>query len=133
MKIKKVYIYQNDLPVNTSMKILKYQIVDEYLKNPQLFKQLSIIENVGFEQFDQQEVTSITNKVRKIVSSILCVEEDKLGNNQNIITDLGGDSFTFMTLLSTLEEEFDISIPTEMFSKLNTINDFVLFVLKNKH
>ena len=133
MKIKKVYIYQNDLPVNTSMKILKYQIVDEYLKNPQLFKQLSIIENVGFEQFDQQEVTSITNKVRKIVSSILCVEEDKLGNNQNIITDLGGDSFTFMTLLSALEEEFDISIPTEMFSKLNTINDFVLFVLKNKH
>ena len=83
--LKKVYIYQNDLPVNTSMKILKYQIVDEYLKNPQLFKQLSIIENVGFEQFDQQEVTSITNKVRKIVSSILCVEEDKLGNNQNII------------------------------------------------
>ena len=131
-KVRKVLISKEDLPVNTSMKIVKHELIKQYYDNPNSYEELAIASNVTFDAFDKNDVSDVQEKVVMLVSKVLNLDPKKIGVSQNIITDLGGDSFVYMSLLSEIENEFKLSVPSELIGSLNTVNDFVLYILKNK-
>ena len=114
------------------MKVMRYQLVDDIQNRPEMFVRLNNGKIVSFDGFDEKEVEKVSEHVREIVADILNKEKDKIANSDHIILDLEGDSFTYMSIIASVEAEFDIKISTEMIGRLNTINDFALYILKNQ-
>lgn len=70
-------------------------------------------------------------KMRQIISEQLNCEEDSINEDTSFKDDLGADSLDLFELVMALEEEYDIEIPTEELTDIETVGD-VLEFLKNK-
>ena len=51
--------------------------------------------------------------------------------NAAIQEDLGADSLDVVDLITTIEDEFDISIPDEAVDEIKTVGDIVNYIEKN--
>lgn len=133
MQVQEFYLSINPLPTNASMKVMRYKLVDEIKNNPTAFVKLGRGSLASFEEFKEADVKEISSHIRDIVGDILNVDKNKIADLDHFIIDLGGDSFTYMSIIASIESELKIKIPTEMIGKLNTVNEFTLFVLKNRN
>lgn len=133
MQVQEFYLSTSPLPTNASMKVMRYQIIDDLKNRPEGFVKLGHGEIVSFEGFDEKDIKDISEHVIDIVSDVLGIEKKDIAPNSHVILDLGGDSFTYMSIIASVESEFEIKIPTEMIGRLNTINEFTLFILKQKN
>ena len=55
-------------------------------------------------------MSNIEEKVKKIISEQLGVEDSEITNTSNFVEDLGADSLDSVELVMALEEEFDVEI-----------------------
>ena len=133
MQVQEFYLSINPLPTNASMKVMRYKLVDEIKNNPSAFVKLGRGSIASFEEFKEADVKEVSSQIRDIVGDILNVDKNKIADSDHFIIDLGGDSFTYMSIIASIESELKIKIPTEMIGKLNTVNEFTLFVLKNRN
>lgn len=67
-------------------------------------------------------------KVKKIVSEQLGVEEADVKPEASFANDLGADSLDTVELVMALEEEFGIEIPDEAAEGIATVQDAVNFI-----
>ena len=67
----------------------------------------------------------VFEKVKSIVADQLDVEEEKVTAEASITEDLGADSLDVVDLVMSIEEEFDIEIPTEEAEKIVSVGDAV--------
>ena len=133
MQVQQFYLSTYPLPTNASMKVMRYQLVDDIKNRPETFIKLSSGDLVSFEGYDEKDIKDISEHLINIVSDILNVKKEEIANSSHFILDLGGDSFTYMSIIASIESEFNIKISTEMIGRLNTINEFTLYILKNKN
>ena len=70
-------------------------------------------------------MSSVADKVKKIVVEQLGVSEDQVTPEAKFIEDLGADSLDQVELVMALEEEFGSEIPDEDAEKLTTVCDQV--------
>lgn len=70
-------------------------------------------------------------KVRQIIAEQLSVEEDGISMDTSLKEDLGADSLEMFEVVMALEEGFEVEIPTEDLTDVNTVEDIVNY-LKNK-
>ena len=70
-------------------------------------------------------------KMKEIIAEQLGVEEDEISLETSFKEDLGADSLDLFELTMALEEEYDIEIPAEELTELETVGDVVEY-LKNK-
>ncbi|MEA1964528.1 MAG: acyl carrier protein [Candidatus Aerophobetes bacterium] len=70
----------------------------------------------------------ILEKVKKITSEQLGVEESQITPEAKFIDDLGADSLDTVELVMALEEEFDLEISDEEAEKLITVQKVVDYV-----
>ncbi len=70
----------------------------------------------------------IVEKVRKVISSQLEVEEEKVVPDASVIDDLGADSLDIVEIVMSLEEEFGIEIPDEDAEKLSRVKHVVEYL-----
>ena len=70
----------------------------------------------------------VEEKVRKIISEQLGVEEDDVVPEAKFVDDLGADSLDTVELVMALEEEFDIEIPDEEAEKIQTVAAAIDFI-----
>ncbi len=70
----------------------------------------------------------ILQKVRKIVSEQLSVEETEVAPESSFANDLGADSLDTVELVMALEEEFDIEIPDEAAEGIGTVQAAVDYI-----
>ena len=70
-------------------------------------------------------MSSVADKVKKIVVEQLGVSEDQVTPEAKFIEDLGADS---LELVMALEEEFGSEIPDEDAEKLTTVGDAIKYV-----
>lgn len=131
MQVQEFYLSLDPLPVNASMKVMRYKLVDEIKNRPERFIRLSHGNLVSFEGIDENKVKEVANHVREIIADVLNIDKSKIADSDHIILDLGGDSFTYMSIIASIESEFDIKISTEVIGRLNTVNEFTLYILKN--
>ena len=76
-------------------------------------------------------MSSIEERVKKIVVEHLGVDEDKVTENASFIDDLGADSLDTVELVMAFEEEFGCEIPDDAAEKLLTVKDAVDFLQEN--
>ena len=73
-------------------------------------------------------MSSIEERVRKIVSEQLGVKENELKNNAKFVEDLGADSLDTVELVMALEEEFGTEIPDNEAEKITNIDQAIQYI-----
>lgn len=63
------------------------------------------------------------NTIKKVVAEQLGVDVSELKNETSLQKDLNADSLDLFQVIMSLEEEFDIEIPTEDTENIETIGD----------
>lgn len=76
-------------------------------------------------------MSSIEERVRKIVAEQLGVKEEEVKSDASFVEDLGADSLDTVELVMALEEEFETEIPDEEAEKITTVQQAVDYV--NSH
>jgi acyl carrier protein len=66
-------------------------------------------------------MSSIEERVKKIVAEQLGVKEEDVQQNSSFVEDLGADSLDTVELVMALEEEFETEIPDEEAEKITTV------------
>lgn len=66
-------------------------------------------------------MSSIEERVRKIVCEQLGVKEEEVKTSASFVEDLGADSLDTVELVMALEEEFETEIPDEEAEKITTV------------
>ena len=74
------------------------------------------------------KMSSVADKVKKIVVEQLGVSEDQVTPEAKFIEDLGADSLDVVEMLMALEEEFGSDIPDEDAEKLTNVGDAIKYV-----
>jgi acyl carrier protein len=66
-------------------------------------------------------MSSIEERVKKIVAEQLGVKEGDIQNSASFVEDLGADSLDTVELVMALEEEFETEIPDEQAEAITTV------------
>ncbi len=73
-------------------------------------------------------MSSIEERVKKIVAEQLSVSDEQVTNSASFVDDLGADSLDTVELVMALEEEFEADIPDEEAEKIVTVQDAIDFI-----
>ncbi len=76
-------------------------------------------------------MSTIEDRVRKIIVEQLGVKEEEAKNEASFVDDLGADSLDTVELVMALEEEFDTEIPDEEAEKITTVQSAIDYVSAN--
>ncbi len=77
-------------------------------------------------------MSSVEDRVKKIVSEQLGVEEDKVKNEASFVDDLGADSLDTVELVMALEEEFETEIPDDEAEKITTVQMAIKYISEHQ-
>lgn len=75
-------------------------------------------------------MSSVENRVVKIITEQLDVSEDEVKSQASFIDDLGADSLDTVEMVMAFEEEFSIEIPDEDAEKIKLVSDAVDYISK---
>jgi acyl carrier protein len=73
-------------------------------------------------------MSSVADKVKKIIAEQLGVSEDQITDDAKFIEDLGADSLDQVELIMALEEEFGADIPDEDAEKMTTVGKAIEYI-----
>ena len=73
-------------------------------------------------------MSSLEEKVKKIIAEQLSVSEDQITPTASFVEDLGADSLDTVELVMALEEEFECEIPDEEAEKITTVQQAIDYV-----
>lgn len=73
-------------------------------------------------------MSTIEERVRKIVAEQLGVKAEEVTNSASFVEDLGADSLDTVELVMALEEEFETEIPDEEAEKITTVQAAIDYV-----
>ena len=73
-------------------------------------------------------MSSIEERVKKIIVEQLGVKEEEVSAEAHFVDDLGADSLDTVELVMAFEEEFGIEIPDDAAETIQTFGDAVKFI-----
>ena len=73
-------------------------------------------------------MSTIEERVKKIVIERLSVKEEQVTMPASFVDDLGADSLDTVELVMALEEEFECEIPDEEAEKITTVQQAIDYV-----
>ena len=73
-------------------------------------------------------MSSVEERVKKIVAEQLGVNEEEVKNESSFVEDLGADSLDTVELVMALEEEFETEIPDEEAEKITTVKEAIDYI-----
>ena len=76
-------------------------------------------------------MSTIEERVKKIVCEQLGVKEDEVNAESSFVQDLGADSLDTVELVMALEEEFETEIPDEEAEKITTVQLAINYINDN--
>ncbi|MBP6683126.1 MAG: acyl carrier protein [Halioglobus sp.] len=76
-------------------------------------------------------MSSIEERVKKIVAEQLGVKEEEVQAEASFVEDLGADSLDTVELVMALEEEFETEIPDEEAEKITTVKLAIDYITQN--
>ena len=77
-------------------------------------------------------MSTIEDRVRKIVVEQLGVKPEELTNEASFVDDLGADSLDIVELMMAFEEKFEIELPDDEAEKIKAIKDAVKLIDEKK-
>ncbi len=76
-------------------------------------------------------MSSVEERVKKIVIEQLGVKEEEVKEDASFVDDLGADSLDTVELVMALEEEFETEIPDDDAEKITTVKQAIDYI--NSH
>ncbi len=76
-------------------------------------------------------MSSVEERVKKVVEEQLSVNEDQITPEASFIDDLGADSLDTVELVMALEEEFGVEIPDEEAEKITKVGEAIEYIKAN--
>ena len=73
-------------------------------------------------------MSTIEERVKKIVVEHLGVKEEDIKNEASFVEDLGADSLDTVELVMALEEEFETEIPDEQAEQIATVKQAIDYI-----
>ncbi len=73
-------------------------------------------------------MSTIEERVRKVVIDQLGVSEDQVTMEASFVDDLGADSLDTVELVMALEEEFDAEIPDDKAESIVRVKDVIDYI-----
>lgn len=70
----------------------------------------------------------VFEKVKKIISEQLEVDQSIISESSTITGDLGADSLDLVDLAMSIEDEFDIELSDEALDKIKTVGDLAAYI-----
>lgn len=70
----------------------------------------------------------VFEKIKKIISEQLEVDQSIISEGSSITGDLGADSLDLVDLAMSIEDEFDIELSDEALEKIKTVGDLVNYI-----
>ena len=130
-KITEFYFCRKKLPIANNMKVKRFMVKKgiESKSNDYIsfdFKK----ETKASKNFDEQTVKTVLEPMRAIFSKILILPQFKIEDDGHWVDDLGGDSMSYVELITTIQDRFGVTIPENQYGQLATINDFTEEVSK---
>jgi len=133
-RVSKTLIYKKSMPIANNMKVKRYVIRDAINAGGDDFMSFDDErKGVSLEGYDSAEVAEVLAQVRHVFSKSLLLPEFKIGDDAIWTTDLGGDSMSYVAMVTDLNEAFHLSIPTEKYGKLACVKDFTAEILSLRH
>jgi acyl carrier protein len=86
------------------------------------------IEELAFFAEEKPTMSSVEERVVKIVAEQLGVNESEVSKGSSFVNDLGADSLDTVELVMALEEEFDCEIPDEEAEKITTVQQAIDYI-----
>ncbi len=124
-------IFKDRLPLTSSMKVKRFEVKELLKIKPKAFLTFDDKKEVkDFEGYDKKDVEPVVKAVRKIFSKTLLLPVVKIGDDDHWINNLGGDSMSYIELITSINEKFNIEIPEEKYAVLATVNDFAECILE---
>ena len=77
-------------------------------------------------------MSTIEERVKKIVAEQLGVKEEEVTTAASFVEDLGADSLDTVELVMALEEEFETEIPDEEAEKITTVQAAIDYVTSHQ-
>lgn len=77
-------------------------------------------------------MSTIEERVKKIVAEQLGVDLEEVKNESSFVDDLGADSLDTVELVMALEEEFETEIPDEEAEKITSVGLAIAYVNDNQ-
>jgi acyl carrier protein len=77
-------------------------------------------------------MSTVEERVRKIVVEQLGVKEDEVTLDSSFVDDLGADSLDTVELVMALEEEFETEIPDEDAEKITTVQEAINYIIAHQ-
>lgn len=72
----------------------------------------------------------IEKRAKKVVSSVLGVDEEEIKEESRFVEDLGAESVQSLELVAGFEEEFDIEMDEDAALEVKTFGDAIKFIKK---
>lgn len=76
-------------------------------------------------------MSTIADRIKKIIVDQLSVEPSTVVDDANFADDLGADSLEVVQVVMEIEEEFGVEIPDSAASSILTVGDAIRFIEKN--
>lgn len=70
----------------------------------------------------------VFEKVKKIISEQLEVDQTIINESATIAGDLGADSLDLVDLAMSIEDEFDIELSDDALEKIKTVGDLAAYI-----
>jgi acyl carrier protein len=77
-------------------------------------------------------MSTIVERVTKLVCEQLGVKEEEVTPQASFVEDLGADSLDTVELVMALEEEFETEIPDEEAEKITTVKEAIDYIEAHK-
>ncbi|MCR9279226.1 MAG: acyl carrier protein [Pseudomonadaceae bacterium] len=77
-------------------------------------------------------MSSVEERVKKLICEQLGVKEDEVKESASFVEDLGADSLDTVELVMALEEEFETEIPDEEAEKITTVKEAIDYILAHQ-
>lgn len=74
---------------------------------------------------------AVSQKVIKIISEKLGIDEKQVTESSKLVDDLNADSLDLVDLVMAVEEEFGVKIDDSNLEKISTVKDVVDYIISN--
>lgn len=132
MQVEETLVYDGILPLSSAMKVQKFLLREQLVTDSRRFTAISEGRFADFSRYPSELIDEIIPKVRDLFSEVLLLPAYKLSDAGHFVHDFGGDSLSYNTLVSEIEEKFGITIDDKDFGRLASINDFVEEIANKK-
>ena len=71
-------------------------------------------------------------EMKDLIAEGLNIDESKITEESSFKDDLGADSLDLFELVMSLEDKYDVEIPSEELEKLLTVGDVIKYIQEHK-